>query len=222
MSRKESSVQLILEQGLLPLYYHRDRVVSELVLKALYRAGIRSVEYTNRGEAAAANFAALLALRDAELPGLQLGVGTIKTVAEAEAFAAAGADYIICPGWIPGVFHFATARDLLCVPGCMTTSEIIAAEQAGASLVKLFPGNLLGPGYVSAIRDIFPGLHFMPTGGVDTTAENIRSWFGAGVSAVGMGSKLLSKQLLETGDYETLHSLTQQTLTTVQSIRNTI
>jgi 2-dehydro-3-deoxyphosphogluconate aldolase/(4S)-4-hydroxy-2-oxoglutarate aldolase len=100
----------------------------------------------------------------------------------------------------------------------MTTSEIIAAEQLGVTFIKLFPGNLIGPGYVSAIKDIFPGLFFMPTGGVDTTKENIQSWFDAGVCAVGMGSKLVSKSLMEHKDYTTIQRATQEVLAIVQSI----
>lgn len=220
--KKQTAQELVLQQGLLPLYYHQDLMVSIQVLKALYAAGIRTVEYTNRGPAALENFKGLVTLRDTELPGLQLGIGTIKTVADAASFIEAGADFIICPGLIPAVIRHTHESGLLCIPGCMTTSEIISAEQEGVTFIKLFPGNLIGPGYMAAIRDIFPGLHFMPTGGVDTTAENIREWFLAGVSAVGMGSKLISKKLMEDKAYDDIQSLTAQTLTTVQSVRKSL
>lgn len=217
--KQETSLNIILQQGMLPLYYNEDRQVSLDVLEALYSGGIRSVEYTNRGAAALGNFKSLLAARNERYPDLQLGIGTIKTVADALAFMEAGADYIICPGLIPDIIKAVQERGLLCVPGCMTTSEIIVAEQLQVPFVKLFPGNLIGPGYVSAIRDIFPGLHFMPTGGVDTTKENIQAWFDAGVSAVGMGSKLVSKQLMESKDYESIKKGVQDTLAIVQSVR---
>jgi 2-dehydro-3-deoxyphosphogluconate aldolase/(4S)-4-hydroxy-2-oxoglutarate aldolase len=165
------------------------------------------------------NFKALVILRNEALPGMELGIGTIKTVADAQAYIDAGADYIICPGLIPDVVQHVQAMGLLCVPGCMTTSEIIAAEQLGVTFIKLFPGNLIGPGYVSAIRDIFPNLYFMPTGGVDTTKENIQSWFDAGVCAVGMGSKLVSKSLLEHKDYTAIQKATEEVLAIVQSIK---
>lgn len=219
MHKHELSLNIILQQGLLPLYYHEDRQVSLDVLEALYSAGIRSVEYTNRGAAAYENFKALIEARDERYPDLQLGIGTIKTVADAKAFRTAGADYIICPGLIPDVIKEVMQNGLLCVPGCMTTSEIIVAEQLHVPFVKLFPGDLIGPGYVSAIRDIFPGLHFMPTGGVDTTQENIKAWFDSGVSAVGMGSKLVSKERMAGRDYESIKIGVQQALAIVQSVR---
>jgi 2-dehydro-3-deoxyphosphogluconate aldolase/(4S)-4-hydroxy-2-oxoglutarate aldolase len=219
MNKKQQSFDIILNQKMLPLYFNADRQISIDILKALYHAGIRSVEYTNRGTTALENFKALIIQRNEELPGMELGIGTIKTVVDAQAFIEAGADYIICPGLIPDVVKHVRDAGLLCVPGCMTTSEIITAEQLGVTFIKLFPGNLIGPGYVAAIRDIFPGLYFMPTGGVDTTKENIQSWFDAGVCAVGMGSKLVSKSLMEHKDYTTIQKATEEVLAIVQSIK---
>jgi 2-dehydro-3-deoxyphosphogluconate aldolase / (4S)-4-hydroxy-2-oxoglutarate aldolase len=219
MSTIEKSFDIILKQKMLPLYFNEDKEVSIEVLKALYSAGIRSVEYTNRGTNALENFKAMIALRNAELPEMELGVGTIKTVEDAKSFIEAGANYVICPGLIPDVVKYVQNEGLLCIPGCMTTSEIIAAEQLGVRFVKLFPGNLIGPGYVSAIKDIFPDLYFMPTGGVDTTSGNIQSWFDAGVCAVGMGSKLLSKELLNSKDYKAIESATKAVLAIVQNLK---
>jgi 2-dehydro-3-deoxyphosphogluconate aldolase/(4S)-4-hydroxy-2-oxoglutarate aldolase len=219
MSKKQQSFDIILKQKMLPLYFNADKQVSIDVLKALYHVGIRSVEYTNRGTTALENFKALVTLRNEELTGMELGIGTIKTIADAQEFMDAGADYIICPGLIPHVLKHVQDAGLLCVPGCMTTSEIIAAEQLGVTFIKLFPGNLIGPGYVSAIKDIFPDLFFMPTGGVDTTKENIQAWFDAGVCAVGMGSKLISKSLMERKDYTAIQRATQEVLAIAQSIK---
>jgi 2-dehydro-3-deoxyphosphogluconate aldolase/(4S)-4-hydroxy-2-oxoglutarate aldolase len=102
----------------------------------------------------------------------------------------------------------------------MTPSEIIEAETLGAKMIKLFPGNILGPGFMSAIKELFPGLYFMPTGGVEMEKENIAGWFKAGVSAVGMGSKLITKQLLEAKDYAGITAATKQVLETVKSIKS--
>jgi len=220
MTKKEQILKLIPEQGILPLYFYKDTEVTLEVLRALYRAGIKTVEYTNRGEAALNNFSAMRKLCDTELKGMYLGVGTIKTAQQAKAFMAEGADYIISPGFVPEVAAEAEKHDMLWVPGCMTPSEVIAAENAGAKFVKLFPGNILGPDFLGAIKEIFPGLMFMPTGGVDTTKENISGWFKAGVVAVGMGSKLISKALLEAKDYAKIESLTKEVLATIQSIKN--
>jgi len=104
-------------------------------------------------------------------------------------------------------------------PGCMTPTEIIAAETAGVTFIKLFPGNALGPGFMSAIKDVFPNLKFMPTGGVDTTKESIDSWFKAGVSAVGMGSKLVSKELMLAKDYATIEIETKKVLDIIQTLK---
>lgn len=219
MDKKSEILNLIPEQGILPLYFYKDTEVTINVLKALYRAGIKTVEYTNRGEAALKNFKEMRKVCDAELKGMYLGVGTIKNAKSAQAFVDAGADYLISPGLVESVAEVADYNNMLWVPGCMTPSEIIAAENLGARFVKLFPGNILGTDFMSAIKDIFPNLQFMPTGGVDTSRENIAGWFKAGVCAVGMGSKLVSKTLLEQKDYATIESLTKEVLATIKSIR---
>ena len=219
MNKKETLLKLIPEQGILPLYFYKDTEVTLEVLRAIYRAGIRTVEYTNRGEAALNNFKAMRSLCDTELKGMYLGVGTIKNGEQAQAFIDAGADYIISPGLVPSAAAVADKNDMLWVPGCMTPSEIIAAENLGAKFIKLFPGNMLGPEFMSTIKELFPNLIFMPTGGVDTTKENIGAWFKAGVVAVGMGSKLISKPLLEAKDYAKIESLTKEVLATIASLR---
>lgn len=218
MDKKAALLELIPKQGVLPLYFYKDPEVSVEVLKALYRAGIRTVEYTNRGEAALKNFEKLRKVADTELKGMYLGIGTIKNGQQATAFIDAGADYIICPGLVESVAEVANKHDMLWAPGCMTPSEIIRAEELGAKIIKLFPGNILGPAFLSAIKELFPGLLFMPTGGVDLDKENIAGWFKAGVCAVGMGSKLISKPLLEQKDYAKIESLTKQVLDIIQSI----
>jgi len=210
---------VILQQGVLPLYFHPDLAVSKGVLQALYNAGIRTVEYTNRGAEALANFKDLINIRNAEMPGMLLGIGTIKNAAQANAFIDAGADYLISPGTLPEVAEVANKAEMLWVPGCMSTTEVIVAENLGCTFVKLFPGNLLGPSYVSAIYDLFPGVKFMPTGGVELEEENLKAWFKSGVSAVGLGSKLISKSLMEARDYTTIGTLATKALEMVNAIR---
>lgn len=212
---------LVPSQGMLPLYFHKDTAVTLDVLRALYQAGIRTVEYTNRGSAALENFKAMRRLCDQEMKDMYLGVGTIKNAESARAFIDAGADYIICPGLVEAVAEIADAHEMLWVPGCMTPTEIIRAESMGARMVKLFPGNLLGPSFVSAIKSLFPDLMFMPTGGVDTSEANLQSWFDAGVSAVGMGSKLISKSRLENKAYAEIAELTKQTIEIIHRIKKT-
>jgi 2-dehydro-3-deoxyphosphogluconate aldolase/(4S)-4-hydroxy-2-oxoglutarate aldolase len=215
----EGIIKKIAEQGMLPLYFHADPSVSVEVLKALYTAGIRAVEYTNRGEAALENFKLLKETRDRELPGMLLGIGTIKRKKDAKAFMKAGADFIIAPGMIEEVAEAVHKEEMLWIPGCMTPTEIIKAEEAGAKLVKLFPGNLLGPAFVSAIKELFPGLYFMPTGGVEVNKENLTGWFKSGVVAVGMGSKLITKDILEKKEYDTLIHKTKEAIALVNEVR---
>lgn len=220
MSKKAELLKLIPEQGILPLYFNKDEATSIELLKTLYSAGIRAVEYTNRGEAALNNFKAMRKVVDAELKGMYLGIGTIKDGKMAQTFIDAGADYIICPGLVESVAEVADKYDLLWVPGCMTPSEIIKAETLGAKMVKLFPGNILGPGFMSAIKELFPNLLFMPTGGVELDKANIEAWFKSGVCAVGMGSKLVSKDVMENKKYEELISSTKQVLEIIASLKN--
>lgn len=220
MDKKSELLQLIPQQGILPLYFYKDTEVSIQVLKALYNAGIKTVEYTNRGEAALKNFKEMRKVCDTELKGMYLGVGTIKDSESAEAFINAGADYMISPGLVEDVIKVADKNNMLWIPGCMTPTEIIRAEQLGARMVKLFPGNILGPAFLSAIKELFPNLLFMPTGGVDLDKENIAGWFKAGVCAVGMGSKLISKQLLEQKDYAKIEALTKEAISIIRSVRS--
>jgi len=219
LNKTQEIADAIVKQGMLPLYFNSSEEVSLDVLKAIYRAGVKAVEYTNRGDAALANFKKMVALRNAEMPGLLLGVGTIKNMQHATDYMAAGADFLVSPGFVPDVAAYCVSNDIFYAPGCMTPSEIIAAENAGIKFIKLFPGNMLGPEFLTTIKDIFPKLLFMPTGGVDTTKENIEGWFKAGVCAVGMGSKLISKKLMEAKDYGTIESETKKVLELIGSIK---
>ena len=219
MKTSQQVSEAIVQQGILPLYFNADREVSLEILKVIYKAGIRAVEYTNRGEAAAQNFAEMVKLRNAEMPDLLLGIGTIKNLDQAKEYKTIGADFFISPGFVPEVASYLIAQDIFYSPGCMTPTEIIAAENAGVKFIKLFPGNMLGPEFLSGIKDIFPKLLFMPTGGVDTTKDNIEGWYKAGVSAVGMGSKLISKKLMADQDYATIESETKKVLEIIDSIR---
>lgn len=219
MDTKSTLLELIPAQGILPLYFYKDTDVSLEVLRALYRAGVRAVEYTNRGEAALKNFKKMREVCDNEFKDMYLGIGTIKNSNMAQTFIDSGADYIICPGLIEEVAEVADKNNMLWIPGCMTPSEIIRAENMGAKMIKLFPGNILGPVFMSSIKELFPDLLFMPTGGVDLNKENIEGWFKAGVCAVGMGSKLVSKQLLEQKDYAKIEELTKKAMDIVKAIR---
>jgi 2-dehydro-3-deoxyphosphogluconate aldolase/(4S)-4-hydroxy-2-oxoglutarate aldolase len=219
MSTNQDIVKSIIAQGMLPLFFHADAEVSLQVTRSLYKAGVRVIEYTNRGPAALENFKLLKKARQEEMPELELGIGTIKTEAEAIDFINAGADFIVAPIVNPAVAKVAHDNGLLWCPGCMTPTEIFLAQQHGAALIKLFPANILGHSFLSSIKELFPGQLFMPTGGVELNTENISQWFKAGVCAVGLGSKLITKNVLEQGLYEQLFTDTQKALHLVKTSR---
>ncbi|AKP53407.1 bifunctional 4-hydroxy-2-oxoglutarate aldolase/2-dehydro-3-deoxy-phosphogluconate aldolase [Cyclobacterium amurskyense] len=219
MNKNETILKKITDQAILPLYFDADETVSLEVLKALYAAGIRLVEYTNRGEAALNNFTKMVALRNSEMPDLLLGIGTIKNAQMATTYIEAGADFIICPGLVEEVVEVADKHDMLWIPGCMTPSEIIRAENLGAKMIKLFPGDILGPKFMAGIKSLFPNLIFMPTGGVSLDKDNVEAWFKAGVSAVGMGSKLVSKQLLQEKNYSKIQEMAGQAIELVNEVK---
>ena len=218
MGKKNLVTELLLGQKLLPLYYHESAEVSVDILKALYSGGIRVVEYTNRGENALKNFVALKKAAK-KLPGILIGIGTIKNKQQAKQYIKAGADFIVCPSMNEEVAKVTHDAGLLWIPGCMTPTEIAAAENSGATIVKLFPGNILGTSFLAAVKDLFPALLFMPTGGVELDKENIAGWFKAGVCAVGMGSRLISKELLEHKEYAKIEELTKQAMEIVKWVK---
>ena len=179
--------------GMIPVFYHADVNTATSVLKATYAGGVRVFEFTNRGEAAFDVFSALLK-EAAKLPGLYLGIGTIMNDADTELFIAAGAHFIVSPILKPSMSVVCSKHHTLWIPGCATLTEIVHAKEAGAEVIKIFPGSILGPGFVSSVLPVVPGLKLMPTGGVEPTKENLTAWFKAGVYCVGMGSQLLSKE----------------------------
>jgi 2-dehydro-3-deoxyphosphogluconate aldolase/(4S)-4-hydroxy-2-oxoglutarate aldolase len=220
MSDKKVILKSILDQGMLPLFYWESAEVSIEVTRVLYKAGVRALEYTNRGKAALENFRAMKKIFAVEAPDLYLGIGTIKTADEAKAFIEAGADFIIAPIVNPEVAAVAAKADMLWIPGCMTPTEIHQAQQLQAAVIKIFPANILGPEFVSSIRELFPGQLFIPTGGVELNKANIDAWFKAGVCAVGMGSKLISKEILKNKQYDVLYKQTVTALGLVSDVIN--
>ncbi|MFC3198718.1 bifunctional 4-hydroxy-2-oxoglutarate aldolase/2-dehydro-3-deoxy-phosphogluconate aldolase [Parapedobacter deserti] len=188
----EKTLDHISRYPALPVYYNDDIQTCTEVVNACYHGGIRVFEFVNRGDKAPENFSRLLAYQKEHWPDLLLGIGTIKTAAMAKVFIELGARFIVSPVVKAEIAEETLRRGILWVPGCMTPTEISMAEDLGAPLVKLFPGDALGTGFLKAIKPLFPGMRFMPTGGVNPTSESIRGWLDAGVSAVGLGSKLFA------------------------------
>ncbi len=219
-SKKEHSLNQILEQGTLPLFFYKEAEVSLAITRTIYKAGVRVFEYTNRGPEALENFKLLRKTANEEMPDLELGIGTIKSVKEAQDFLAAGADFLVSPIVNPKVGQMALEADMLWIPGCMTPTEIFTAQENQAALIKLFPANILGEAFLTSIKELFPGQLFIPTGGVELNKENISGWFKAGVGAVGLGSKLISKKVMEEKLYDELFMATKEAHELVKSCRS--
>lgn len=218
MPDKQQTAAFLLQQKLLPLFYHDSMETSGEILRALYAGGLRAVEFTNRGEHALHNFSVLKKLVDEEMPGMLLGIGTIKSAKDARRFIGEGADFVVCPTVDSSVADAVAEADLLWVPGTMTPTEISMAETFGATLVKVFPGNILTPVFISSVKELFPGLSFLVTGGVEPEEQNLAAWFRSGVAAVGMGSMLIKKSYIENNDFAGLTAAAEKTLRLVQSI----
>lgn len=219
MSTQQLIIDQLKQQKLLPLFYHDDAAVCISITKCLYAAGIRAIEFTNRGKAALDNFKAIEAERNNSMKDLLLAAGTIRNGEQAKQFINAGTDFLISPVFDNTVCDTAYLHKILCIPGCMTPTEIHIAAGAGCRLIKLFPCNLLGPAFVSGIKELFPEIDFIPTGGVELDKDNLQEWFDAGVCAVGIGSKLFSKKLIETKNYATIEAETKKVLETIASIK---
>ncbi|HWD86932.1 MAG TPA: hypothetical protein VG367_02320 [Mucilaginibacter sp.] len=219
MKAKQEVLDSIIKQGMLPLFFYEDAEVSVQVVRTLYRAGVRVMEYTNRAKEAFENFKILKAAVDREMPGFYFGAGTVKTKADAIRYTDAGADLIVAPTINPEVGDVVNKLGGLWIPGCMTPTEIHLAQEHGAALIKIFPANVLGPGFVSAVLDVFRGQLFMPTGGVELNKENISGWFKSGVGAVGMGSRLITKEILQNKLYDKLYEDTVKALQLVETAR---
>ena len=181
------------ESGLIPLFYNSDINVAKKVLKSCYDGGARLLEFTSRGGFAHEIFQELNKYASKELPEMILGVGSITDGASASLYLQMGANFIVTPVLREDIAIICNRRKVLWSAGCGSLSEIAKAEELGCEIVKLFPGNIYGPEFVKAIKGPQPWTSIMPTGGVSTDPENLKSWFEAGVVCVGMGSKLISK-----------------------------
>ena len=207
------------EQGMVPLFYHADIELGKKILKACYDGGARLLEFTARGDFAYEVFLELNKYAIKELPGMVLGVGSITDAAAASLFMQMGANFIVTPSLREDIAMVCNRRKVLWSPGCGSLTEINNAEELGCEIVKLFPGATYGPGFVKAIKGPQPWTSVMPTGGVSTEESNLKGWFDAGVTCVGMGSKLISKEVLAARDYAGLEKTVRETLVLIQKLK---
>lgn len=207
------------ENGMVPLFYHPDVALGKHILKACYEGGCRLMEFTARGDFAFEVFSELNKYAIKELPGMIMGAGSITDAAAASMFMQMGANFIVTPSLREDIAIVCNRRKVLWSPGCGSLAEINKAEEMGCEIIKLFPGSTYGPEFVKAIRGPQPWTNIMPTGGVTTEETNLKGWFDAGVTCVGMGSQLISKDILANKDYEGLRQRVSDTLGLIKKLR---
>jgi 2-dehydro-3-deoxyphosphogluconate aldolase / (4S)-4-hydroxy-2-oxoglutarate aldolase len=188
--------------GVVPVFYHADLKVAREVAAACAAGGCNLLEFTNRGDHAWEVFSELERYCAKELPRLILGVGSVVDAGTASLYINCGANFVVGPLLNADVARACNRRKIPYLPGCATPSEISQAEELGCEIVKIFPGKEVGgPSFVKALRGPCPWVSVMPTGGVEATEASLRAWFDAGIVCAGMGSNLITKELLAYGDY---------------------
>jgi 2-dehydro-3-deoxyphosphogluconate aldolase/(4S)-4-hydroxy-2-oxoglutarate aldolase len=214
-------VAMMMEEiGMIPLFFHTDFDIARNVVKACYDGGAKLLEFTNRGEFAHEVFSELSHYCKRDLPGMVLGVGSVTDAASASLYMMMGAKFVVTPVLREDIATVCNRRKVLWAPGCGSLGEIARAEELGCEIVKLFPGSTYGPGFVKAIRGPQPWTKIMPTGGVSPEESNLKSWFDAGVTCVGMGSKLISSTVIKNQDYEGLKKSVKETLNLIKNLRS--
>ena len=210
----------VIESGLVPVFYHGQVQVAQQIVAACAEGGARVVEFTNRGERAWNVFTQLVEWVEKAHPGVILGVGSVIDAPTAALYVGSGANFVVGPILNPEVARLCNRRKIAYMPGCGSATEISQAEELGVEIVKVFPGaEVGGPGFVKAVLAPMPWTRIMPTGGVDATEESIRAWFRAGVVCVGIGSKLITKDLVAAGDWEGISKKVAQVLAWIQEAR---
>jgi len=211
--------QVMKDTGLVPLFFHSDIELSKNVLKACYDGGARLLEFTARGDFAHEVFGELNKYAIKELPGMILGIGSVTDAATAALFMGLGANFIVTPVLREDIAIACNRRKVLWSAGCGSLTEIARAEELGCEIVKLFPGDIYGPKFVKGIKGPQPWTSIMPTGGVSPDEDNLKGWFDAGVTCVGMGSQLISKEVLANKDFDGLKERVKETMLTIKKVR---
>lgn len=211
--------QVMKDTGMIPLFYHSDLEISKKVVNACYKGGARLLEFTARGDFAHEVFGQLIKYVIKELPEMIMGVGSITDAASASKFMDLGANFIVTPVLREDIALVCNRRKVLWSPGCGTLTEITRAEELGCEIVKLFPGDIYGPQFVKGIKGPQPWTSIMPTGGVSPTKENLERWFKAGVTCVGIGSKLIAKDENGDMDYAKIEDLSKTALDIIKTLR---
>jgi len=210
----------ILEQGLVPVFYNGDFEIAKNIINAIAKGGGKIVEFTNRGDFAYKIFSKLVKYFEKEVPQLIFGVGSVVEPYTAELYINNGANFIVGPATNPEIAKLCNRRRIPYSPGCASPTEISYAEELGCEIVKIFPGGIIGgPDFVRSILAPMPWTKIMPTGGVDISEESLKGWFEAGVVAVGIGSKLITKDLIAKKEWEGLSQNVSKTLEIIKNVK---
>ena len=211
----------IVETGLVPVFYHADVEVAKKIAEAVAAGGARVLEFTNRGDFAPHVFTELSHYLAQANPKIILGVGSVVDAPTAALYIASGANFVVGPILNPEVARLCNRRKIAYSPGCGSASEIAQAEELGVEIVKIFPGDSVGgPDFVKAILAPCPWTRLMPTGGVETTRESITAWFKVGITAAGIGSHLIRKDLVAAGNYAAITAKTAEVLSWIREVRS--
>ena len=210
----------MIDQGVIPVFYHPDVEVCQKVIQACANGGAKCIEFTNRGEFAAHVFFEVTRHFAKADPSVIMGVGSVVDAPTAGVYIANGAKFVVGPLTNPDVAKLCNRRKIPYSPGCGSATEIGYAEELGCEIVKVFPGGSVGgPEFVKAMLGPCPWTRIMPTGGVDATEESLTQWFKAGVACVGIGSNLITKELLAAKDYAGLEKKVGETIALIRKIR---
>jgi 2-dehydro-3-deoxyphosphogluconate aldolase/(4S)-4-hydroxy-2-oxoglutarate aldolase len=210
----------IREYGAIPLYYNPDLEVMKQVITACYRGGMKIFEFTNRGDLAHELFTELIKWSRGELPDLVLGVGTVVDAGTSSLYIQLGAKFIVSPLLNEEMARVCNRRKVLWIPGCATATEIGRAEELGAEVVKLFPGPTVGGAkFLKAYLGPCPWSNIMPSGGVSPDLENLKEWFDAGAFCVGMGSQLITKDIIGKGDFNRLEDTAREAMDIIANLK---
>lgn len=205
--------------GVIPIFYHNDVETSKNVIKACYKGGMKVFEFTNRGEFAHEVFSELSKFTNKECPELILGVGSIVDAPTASFYIQLGTNFIVSPLFNPDVARIANRRLIPYIPGCGSVSEVGLAQEAGCDLCKIFPGDSLGVNFVKNIKAPMPWSSLMVTGGIRPEKDNLKSWFNAGATCVGIGSSLFPKEVIVNRKWNEISKICSDTLKIVSRIR---
>lgn len=207
------------ETGMVPVFYHKDIEVSKKVLKACYEGGVRAFEFTNRGDFAHEVFRYLVKYATAECPDMIMGIGSIVDAPTASLYIQMGANFIVGPLFNPEVAKVANRRLIPYAPGCGSVTEVGYAQEMGCDICKVFPGDVLGAGFVKGLKAPMPWSNLMVTGGVKPEEANLKAWFDAGVTCVGMGSNLFPAEMIKSENWQGITQLCADALQIIKNVR---